>query len=480
MFNMIQKIKKLKQFGIFQNFASSTDLHDFVKFNLIYGWNGSGKTTLSRLFSALLTKKLPESFSSAEFEIQLDNGAPIKQNSLASFNEPVFVFNQQFIEDNIDWRKQGAKSIIVIAEDKIEERKRFFEIRDKLLPIKQVSKEGNITLFNASEKERDNFLTDLARSLKQSFQLIDTSDRRYLNYDRTKLKDFIKENDQDVRKDESIFDTAALEKLRQQAKPVEKPPVTYTLPQLSAEQLGEAETKIKELLGNTVVNQSIARLQEYTEINSWVQIGLKLHDHLQSKNCEFCGQSLPEKRIEELRQHFSLAYQELMDRLAKASQWLEGFKLGYTFPEFGELYEELQTDYKKALEGFRENEVRFINAIDEWKTALQEKLSNPFEASASPKIEIVGLVTALSADAQKIERLAKLHNNKTTNFKAELDKVKKALELHYVSQALKEKKYFDLVARIEKEKKEMDAAGKVVEDLESELKRLEASLANVS
>ena len=49
---MIRKILKLKNFGIFRDFIWKTELSDFKKFNLIYGWNKSGKTTISRVFAS--------------------------------------------------------------------------------------------------------------------------------------------------------------------------------------------------------------------------------------------------------------------------------------------------------------------------------------------------------------------------------------------------------------------------------------------
>lgn len=49
---MISKISKLKDFGIFHDFTWKTELSDFKKFNLIYGWNRSGKTTISRVFAS--------------------------------------------------------------------------------------------------------------------------------------------------------------------------------------------------------------------------------------------------------------------------------------------------------------------------------------------------------------------------------------------------------------------------------------------
>ena len=49
---MIKNIRRLKQFGIFRDYKKS-DMKDFGKFNLFYGWNGSGKSTLSSLFRDL-------------------------------------------------------------------------------------------------------------------------------------------------------------------------------------------------------------------------------------------------------------------------------------------------------------------------------------------------------------------------------------------------------------------------------------------
>ena len=48
--NMISKISKLKNFGIFHDFSWKAELPEFKKYNLIYGWNRSGKTTVSRVF----------------------------------------------------------------------------------------------------------------------------------------------------------------------------------------------------------------------------------------------------------------------------------------------------------------------------------------------------------------------------------------------------------------------------------------------
>ena len=50
---MITKIEKIKNLGIFTDYKWDSNLPEFKRFNLIYGWNGSGKTTLSQLFDSL-------------------------------------------------------------------------------------------------------------------------------------------------------------------------------------------------------------------------------------------------------------------------------------------------------------------------------------------------------------------------------------------------------------------------------------------
>ena len=49
----IERFLKIQDEGLFQNFSWPSNLYEFSKINLIYGWNGTGKTTLSRLMNKL-------------------------------------------------------------------------------------------------------------------------------------------------------------------------------------------------------------------------------------------------------------------------------------------------------------------------------------------------------------------------------------------------------------------------------------------
>src|SRR5665213_87937 len=65
---MIRQLQRVKAFGSFDNFTWPTGLHEFKKFNLIFGWNYSGKTTFTRALRCFELNKYHEDFTSAEVQ----------------------------------------------------------------------------------------------------------------------------------------------------------------------------------------------------------------------------------------------------------------------------------------------------------------------------------------------------------------------------------------------------------------------------
>src|SRR3990167_7771449 len=98
--NMIARTSKIKDCPSFVDFRSGTDLPEFKKYNLIYGWNGSGKTSFSRVLRSF---ELGENYYThpervPEFEFKLKNGNSINQANLTAFPN-IRVFNKDFIDD---------------------------------------------------------------------------------------------------------------------------------------------------------------------------------------------------------------------------------------------------------------------------------------------------------------------------------------------------------------------------------------------
>ncbi len=478
---MLKKIKRIKGLGIFQDFTAKADLHDFSRFNLIYGWNGSGKTTLTRLLNCLETKSLVEGFPESEFELVSEESTTVKQNSLTNFKHRVVVFNQEFIEANIDWKKEKkAKPIVVISEEKIEERNRFLELRDKEIPTTQTLAEGKSKELKGLEKARDEFLTDLARSVKQSFQVIDTSDKHYFNYDRTKLKTFIDSNKDEIGKSSSILGDSELTELIKKVRPIQKPEILWKDLGLPEDKLKVGEGKIVEMLTTSVVSKSIRRLQEHVDINGWVKEGLNIHIKHNSKDCEFCGQQLPPERIAELENHFSKEYSDLVDKLNGAKLWITEIEWKIEVPEVIELYDELQESYKAAVSSLRQGEEEFRAYLKVLEEALDAKIGNPFKVAKLKGSEMDLRIKNVLNSRKTLQELISKHNAKTRNFSDEIKKHKYALELHFVASGIKDKKYYEQLDKIEKIKKEADEFSEKLVALTGERMKLEANLANVA
>ena len=101
-FKMIQKIKRIGNFGVFNSFDWGAEVLDkngnalsFKKVNIIYGRNYSGKTTLSRILRGIETGKLSDKFESPSFSVSFDDNTEITQDSLLNHDKKVRVFNRR-------------------------------------------------------------------------------------------------------------------------------------------------------------------------------------------------------------------------------------------------------------------------------------------------------------------------------------------------------------------------------------------------
>ena len=199
---MINSIVELKDFGIFRDFTKSRDLKTFGQYNLFYGWNGSGKTTLSKLF-ACLEKKIPsKDFQGSAFKIELQD-CTIDNSCFTSNDLNMFVFNRDFVDENINWN-DTLKSILLISEEKIEEQKSLIDLKVK----EKALLDESVTLSESKgqkEEAIDKFLSSTAKNTKQKFQILDTADTYYFNYDKAKLKKLIDNYSDNIKSGNAIL-----------------------------------------------------------------------------------------------------------------------------------------------------------------------------------------------------------------------------------------------------------------------------------
>ena len=87
----------------------------------------------------------------------------------------ISVFNQDFINENINWN-ETVKSILLISEEKIEEHGKLETLN---LERNRLSQELRKIILNieTDQKAVDVFLSSTAKKIKEHFQVIDTGDR---------------------------------------------------------------------------------------------------------------------------------------------------------------------------------------------------------------------------------------------------------------------------------------------------------------
>jgi wobble nucleotide-excising tRNase len=474
----IKNIKKLNKFGIFQN-HTNINAKNFGKYNLFYGWNGSGKSTLSGLFRCIENKAHSEKFPSSEFTVSIENGTEITQANISESDLNIYTFNNDFIEENISWNSI-VKSILFVDKTKINDGKKLEELKK----MQQADSEAHSK--EAEEiKNLDNtisqFGTDSARHIRTSLQSIDTTDSYYLHYDKRKFEAIITSNLETTKTDIPLLDEDKIIELTNAAKPDQKNPIAFSKQSISQETFAKAKERLDNLLKTSIVSQTMQRLFEHGDINSWVEIGLDLHKRHEINKCEFCGNIITGERIKQIEAHFNEDYKAFQERLFKADEWLSGqYMQPPVLPAPSDLYEELKKEYNEACITLTMATEELNKEISTWHATLKCKSINPLEISFTVELIKESSIKAFNDAMTKISVTIGKHNHKSSNFKEETGIAKKQLELHYATTEVKAFGYHDKKKEISDRKMANDTLKTNITNRKSAIQVIEDSLSNES
>jgi len=475
---MITKITKLKNYGIFRDFKPD-QMQDFGKINLIFGWNGSGKSTLSTIFESLEKGKNLKSDSDpvSEFSVSFNDGSNVTEKTIQQSTKAVRTFNEGFIKDNIDWNN-SVKSILLIAKEKIEERKLLEKLKtDQKKSLETTQKTRDLELKATTELQK--FLTDSAKRTKSSLQVIGTDDSHYLNYNRTKLENFINNNAELIKDPASILKNEELVELVVAARPESKPSLSPIPNTLALAKLTEAASRLEGLLKTTATNIVLDRLRDNPDIQHWVQAGLSIHATHSSDSCEFCGTALDTKRIDEINAHFSDEYKKFQTRLMSAEQWLIQQRIDFNGIDLEELlYEEFREKFITLKENLSKQITLINSTIEAWKILLNEKINDPFRTNFEVPTISEPAYNSLGVALDEINKIITTHNKKTADFAQETGQSKKKIELHYAALEVKDFTYFSKISKRDGHTKQLTELGTQTQSRQKEIERLEATLSN--
>jgi wobble nucleotide-excising tRNase len=463
----IISLDKIKGIGVYPNFTWPRDLENFKAFNLIYGWNGSGKTTLSRLLRYLENNVLPEDWE-LEFKISTSGGAV--ENSNPDFlSGSICVFNVDFVEENIKW-SEGRTKKLLIGKATQELSAKLSVDRLTLKNDREKNTEDNKSLEKAN-KDRDNFLQKRASEIKK--RLTTNIQDQYRNYNSPRLKDTfstLEKQDATSHTLDTQKETLLNAEIQQNAMPELSP---VHLPQaINVSLLSEA----KEILLKSPASSFIDALKKDSDLNAWVKKGYDIHMERNESTCQFCLQSLPHIRMEELEKHFSDEYKNFIAEIDRIGIAVKGCRDKYSainLVHSADFYKEFQEEYKTPQEKFYAAKNQWQEQIDKVLSYLRQKRENPFGAIETEFLEeIAQFESEVLSDLSAVNALTEKHNTKAKNLNNHIAQAKQAIEHSIVTKLLDE--YRKLEKNISSLEKQTEERGKKITILAKEVEETEA------
>src|ERR1035437_5934234 len=443
----ITRINKIKNHRVFSDFSWPSDLPDFARFNLIYGWNGSGKTTVSNLYRCMQKR---EKISEGEVEFHVDgNSCPGTSLATASSLPQIRVFNRDFVEANVFsslWpmpentifvQIQQLRPIFFLGKDSVEKQKQV-----EALAKTKLGEEQKLTAKEKERKKATKSLEDFCiREAKAIKDLLSSSvGTSYNNYDKS---DFKRTCTNLAKFDPPPLPLTESKKtlLKQQKDGKSKEAIVAI--SLTVPDLDQLRQKADNFLQRTVVSQVLEELLADAPLAEWVQSGLAHHSgEKHSAKCRFCDSSIPEGRIAKLEAHFNDEYNRFLTELDSTKTEIEGTKTEFTglkLPDKARFYDHLVSDYEKAVKDLAEYASEAVAYLTQLATALTEKRTKPFEklgvATFLDKTQLPDAVKAI-ATIQAINDLIIRHNTETQNFQNVVADARKQIEEGLVAEAL--------------------------------------------
>ncbi len=421
---MLTQIKKIKSFGVFDNYMAAAELPAFGRFNVVYGENGSGKTTFSRLLASLEAGTHPD-HPDLEYAIDSQSGALTHGNK---YLRGVRVFNSDYVEANIGRFDGPLRHILIIGEENkaiAEELKAEIATRD--------DRAQKIATVNTAIAKIDNakgkLFSQIAKTIGEA-----TSGSTLRSYRKPDAEAAFGKlaGVQSLTDDELDVHRATVRQEQMAAiPPLCLPSVVIEGKEVNViDFAGSARKHAEAFLLRSAQASVIERLVTNPAIASWVDEGL--HIHSGAERCEFCNQPLPAERMKALAAHFSVEDRKLKEEL-------EGERSGVTatmeslgslpLPDRLAFYSELRADYDTAIGEFAEGRDKLIDQLASVRDALTEKLTLRTTAYAR---EIDCDIAGLAAAYEAIQEIIRRHQDKTASFDKAKTDAAKAIESHYL------------------------------------------------
>ena len=425
----IRRITRLRRFGVFRNFRWPSDLPEFGRYNVIYGWNGTGKTTLSRLFRNLEVARVP---TTGEAMLRV-NGSNVPGEDFPQSALHIRVFNRDFVEENVFPVGGGdIPPILVLGAESVEKQRRVEHLKGVRAAVVDTLASAR-SAEQAAEQKIDRFCIARARLIKGALRA--GGQNRYNNYNKTSFRNDAKEMVGPSDFTSYRLTDADHERFLARHKGTSKPRVTeldYALPDFNA-----IMVRVLKLLTTTVVSATIDTLKGDSKLADWTLQGLTLHRDRKAEQCLYCGQSLPEQRLDALGAHFNVEYDQLIQRIDQQIQQLEtAFEASEAIkiPSTAALYDHLVREFQSRERGLRDALASARGFFAASIQALAEKKPRAFE-----EVKVEFEPPPMDRDVvEKLNVVIREHNEECDAFETGREEARDRLARHMIGSELEE------------------------------------------
>jgi len=373
----------------------------------------------------------------------LDDGTHLSDQALAN-GLKVRVFNRDYVADNFQ-EEHTAQAVFIVGERSIALDQRLAILRARLARLEKI------------ERQLRGRKDDVRKSLDAEATSAATHARSVLQdskFERPRLEKRYQEVVSDpkahVLTDRELSTRIAALTSTVEYKRLAEP--SPGLPDLKA-LCGGA----RELLRETASNTALEELRTNPGLAEWTRQGLRLHRD--ERTCAFCKGALTDERLDELRGHFSEAYENLLARvqalLGRVTQAVARLDIGNTLPDEFLLFPDQQHPYADLRK-------ELLDWVD-WARAILETLREQLEKKETAIETSLDFEAPLTRGEEGEAALKKLcgvitkHNDALQDLKSIRDDARRVLELHFAA-----KHYMDtgVKAKEEEEQRLGDRANK--------------------
>lgn len=451
-----------------------------IRLSILYGKNGSGKTTISKAFSNIVNP-MPDSLLKS-YLIDKDNN----QIELDNPNKKIFVFNEDYIRNNIKINNEGLQSIVLIGEqvelqNKIEKYSGYInnitdkldEIKTKLLSYEEKDNNPDIKMNEIIKHFKSNWAdidAKIAGNRKNSSVTADIIKQFYKDYS-LKEKNYDEIVQQFKFLNENFFKTIIWRE------EYNNPISNYNhnikeqyLLNLLSKEFSQHETSEREKLIKEIIRRN----------NTFPNIQSKLNDSNLTE-CPYCYQEL----TEEYKRNLSSILKQIFDtEITTYQNELKNFNFNFDPKELS-LYEDLDKEKTKEINQQIKKCLKIKTEYHDW---ILQKRNNPFMKC---DFELLGLekeINTLNAMISELEETRQYHYNIQKDRQTQLDSFRKINILKNLYENYdRYTSYNNLLAQKDHllKKKELHKNGisyleKTIQEIQNQMKNIQLAIEHIN